>query len=408
MPSSAPSAPSAPSSATPAQRRRVLFAGICALILTVGLARFAYTPMLPIMHRQAGLSDLAAGWLATFNYAGYITGAIVAASVGSLRQKFVMYRVGLVLAVLTTAALGFTDNTSVWAVLRFVSGLSSTAGLLLASGLALNWLIRHGHRPELGLHFTGLGLGIVISGLAVGAMMDRLDWAQQWVGLGLLGLVFFIPAWRWLPPPATPAPALQGGTHVAVEPPPRRWMFLLIAVYFCAGFGYVISATFIVAILDKLPLLAGRGGWVWVIVGIAAAPSSFIWDRAARSLGDLPALLVAFGLQTVSILLPVVTTNTALNLLSAVLYGGTFVGIVSLTLTLIGRRFPENPAKAMARLTLSYGVAQIVAPAMAGSMAAHTGSYRGSLGITAVVMAVGMVLLVVMLRDARKASAASS
>mgnify|MGYP000869355785 CR=1 FL=1 len=163
-----------------------------------------------------------------------------------------------------------------------------------------------------------------------------------------------------------------------------------------------------VGLLDKLPLLAGRGGVVWVIVGIAAAPSSVFWDRAARSLGDLPALLVAFGLQTVSILLPVVTTDTALNLLSAVLYGGTFVGIVSLTLTLIGRHFPENPAKAMARLTLSYGVAQIVAPAMAGSMAAHTGSYSGSLGITAVVMAVGMVLLVVMLRDARKASAASS
>ncbi|MDE1978833.1 MAG: YbfB/YjiJ family MFS transporter, partial [Betaproteobacteria bacterium] len=146
-------------------RLRVLFAGICALILTVGLARFAYTPMLPVMHREAGLTNLAAGWLATFNYAGYITGALIAAAVGNLRQKFVMYRIGLVLAVVTTAALGFTDNTAVWAVLRFVSGLSSTAGLLLASGLALNWLIRHGHRPELGLHFTGLGLGIVVSGL---------------------------------------------------------------------------------------------------------------------------------------------------------------------------------------------------------------------------------------------------
>ena len=388
------------------QRLRVLFAGICALILTVGLARFAYTPMLPIMHREAGLTDLSAGWLATFNYAGYITGALVAAAVGNLRQKFVMYRIGLVLAVVTTAALGFTDNTAVWAVLRFVSGLSSTAGLLLASGLALNWLIRHGHRPELGLHFTGLGLGIVVSGLAVGAMMDRLDWAQQWVGLGLLGLVFFVPAWLWLPSPAAPGPLGGAGAKTAVVPPPRRWMALFIAVYFCAGFGYVISATFIVAILDKLPALADKGGWVWVIVGLAAAPSSFVWDRLARSMGDLQALLLAFGLQTVSIILPAMTLNLPLNLLSAVLYGGTFVGIVSLTLTLIGRSFPDNPAKAMARLTLSYGVAQIVAPAMAGSIAAQTGSYRGALVITAVVMLAGMGLLLVMLRDAaRQASA---
>lgn len=384
------------------QRLRVLFAGICALILTVGLARFAYTPMLPIMHREAGLTDLAAGWLATFNYAGYITGALVAAAVGNLRQKFVMYRIGLVLAVVTTAALGFTDNTAVWAVLRFLSGLSSTAGLLLASGLALNWLIRHGHRPELGLHFTGLGLGIVVSGLAVGAMMDRLGWAQQWVGLGLLGLVFFVPAWLWLPSPAAPGPLGGAAAKTAVVPPSKRWMALFIAVYFCAGFGYVISATFIVAILDKLPALADKGGWVWVIVGLAAAPSSFVWDRLARSMGDLQALLLAFGLQTVSIILPAMTLNLPLNLLSAVLYGGTFVGIVSLTLTLIGRSFPDNPAKAMARLTLSYGVAQIVAPAMAGSIAAQTGSYRGALVITAVVMVAGMGLLLVMLRDAAR------
>jgi Major Facilitator Superfamily. len=179
-------------------------------------------------------------------------------------------------------------------------------------------------------------------------------------------------------------------------------MALFIAVYFCAGFGYVISATFIVAILDKLPALADKGGWVWVIVGLAAAPSSFVWDRLARSMGDIQALLLAFGLQTVSIILPAMTLNLPLNLLSAVLYGGTFVGIVSLTLTLIGRSFPDNPAKAMARLTLSYGVAQIVAPAMAGSIAAQTGSYRGALVITAVVMLAGMGLLLVMLRDAAR------
>lgn len=388
--------------ASPTQRLRVLFAGICALILTVGLARFAYTPMLPIMRSEAGLSPLAAGWLATFNYAGYISGAMIAASIGSLRQKFVMYRVGLVLAVVTTAGLGLTDNPVLWAILRFFSGLSSTAGLLLASGLALNWLIRNGHRPELGLHFAGLGLGIVVSGLAVGAMMDWLDWAQQWVGLGLLGLVFFVPAWLWLPPPAPSGPLRAGGTHAATAPPARRWMLLMIAMYFCAGFGYVISATFIVAILDKLPLLAGKGGWVWVIVGLAAAPSSFLWDRLARARGDIPALLLAFALQTVSILLPAVTANPWLNLLSAVLYGGTFVGIVSLTLTLIGRRFPANPAKAMARLTLSYGVSQMVAPAMAGYIAARTGSYHGALYVTAVIMLVGMVLLGLMLSDAAR------
>jgi MFS family permease len=158
------------------ERYRVIFAGVCALILTVGLARFAYTPMLPIMRSEAGLSYLAGGWLATFNYLGYIAGALVAATISDLGRKYQLYRIGLVVAVVSTGAMGLTQDATLWAVLRFVSGLSSTAGLLLASGLVLNWLIRQGHRPELGLHFTGLGLGIVVSGLAVAAMVGRLSW----------------------------------------------------------------------------------------------------------------------------------------------------------------------------------------------------------------------------------------
>lgn len=379
-----------------ADRYRVIFAGICALILTVGLARFAYTPLLPIMRGEAGLSDLAGGWLATFNYVGYITGALIAATISDLGRKFRLYRIGLVVALVSTAAMGMTQDMNLWVALRFVSGLSSTAGLLIASGLVLNWLIRHGHRPELGLHFAGIGLGIVVSGLAVAAMVGNLAWDGQWIGLGLLGVAFFLPAWFWLPAPA--AIATQAARPLPATPS-RRWMQLFIAAYFCAGFGYVISATFIIAIVEKLPLLAGKGGWVWVIVGLAAAPSCFLWDRIASYLGQIPALLLAYGLQIVSILLPALSEGTTANLASAVLYGGTFVGIVSLTLSIIGRCFPANPAKAMARLTLSYGVAQIVAPAMAGYIATATGSYQGALIVAAWVMAAGMLLLVALQRQ---------
>ncbi len=384
------------SSSQNAQRYRVILAGVCALILTVGLARFAYTPMLPIMRDEAGLSHLAGGWLATFNYMGYIAGALIATAISDLRRKFLLYRVGLVVAVLSTGAMGLTTDTTLWSALRFVSGLSSTAGLLLASGLVLNWLIRQGHRPELGLHFTGLGLGIVVSGLAVAAMVGHLHWEHQWMGLGLLGAAFFLPAWCWLPAPAS---TQAGASKAKTTTPSRRWMTLLIGAYFCAGFGYVISATFIVAILEKLPMLAGKGGWVWVIVGLAAVPSSFLWDRIASAMGQIPALMLGYILQIISILLPALSDSTALNLFSAVLYGGTFVGIVSLTLTLIGRCFPENPAKAMARLTLSYGVAQIAAPAMAGYIATATGSYHGALIIAAGVMGVGTILLQILRRE---------
>ena len=381
-------------SASNATRARVILAGICALVVTVGLARFAYTPMLPVMRDGAGLSAWAGGWLATFNYLGYITGALIAATTSNLQFKFVFYRAGLVLGVLTTAAMGLTDNVYWWTFWRYLAGVSSTAGLLLASGLALNWLIRHQQRPELGLHFAGLGIGIAISGLAVGIMVHYLAWDAQWLGLGLLGLAFAVPAWLWLPAPAAVGAAAPEQHYARSASPDRIWTWLFIAAYFCAGAGYVVSATFIVAILENLPVFAGWGSWVWVLLGLAAAPSTFLWDRVATALGGNGALLLAYALQVVSILLPVLSQGTLANLLSAVLFGSTFVGIVSLALSIIGRRFPANPAKAMARLTISYGVAQIAAPAIAGYIATATGSYHGALCLAAALMVLGMGLLI--------------
>lgn len=108
-----------------AQRYRVLIAGICSLLLTIGIARFTYTPLLPIMKAQVGLSYLAGGWLATFNYMGYMSGALLAASISQLSIKFYIYRVGLVVAVLSTIAMGLTDNLVLWAILRYIGGLTS-------------------------------------------------------------------------------------------------------------------------------------------------------------------------------------------------------------------------------------------------------------------------------------------
>ncbi|QIB51652.1 YbfB/YjiJ family MFS transporter [Pseudomonas sp. OIL-1] len=382
-------------------RTRVLLAGVCALILTVGLARFAYTPLLPVMRDGAGLSDLAGGWLATFNYMGYMAGALLAATTNDLQRKFLFYRAGLLIAVFSTAAMGLTDNLYLWATFRFIAGVSSAGGLLIASGLVLNWLINHGHKPELGLHFAGLGAGIVVSGLAVSAMVGTLAWDSQWIGLGLLGILFFLPAWFWLPAPV-PVRSTEGTTEQPPSAPSSTWMWLFIAAYFCAGVGFVISATFIVAIVEQLPVFAGNGPWVWVVVGLAAAPASFLWDRVAGLVGGLTALLVAYGLQILSILLPAISSGAFANLLSAGLFGITFVGIVSLTLSIIGRHFPANPSKAMARLTLSYGVAQVIAPAMAGYIAMISGSYRGALFIAAGIMAVGMLLLLLIMRQERR------
>jgi MFS family permease len=390
---------------TSLRREQVLAGGVCGLILTLGIARFAYTPLLPLMQQQTWLNDAAGGWLATFNYLGYMSGALLAASISSLQLKFRLYRVGLVLAVLSTLAMGWTTDALLWTALRYIAGLSSAAGMLLSSGLVLNWLMRHGHRAELGVHFSGIGLGILTSGLAVMAMRGALDWASQWHVLSLIGLLFAVPAWAWVPPPAA-APTVASGSaphasaSLVVPPPPSaRWMRLLIASYFCAGFGYVVSATFIVAMAARQPALASTGGLAWVLVGLAVVPACFGWDHLARRLGELPALLLAYLAQIVSIVLPALSGSAAIFIVAALLYGATFIGIVSLTLALVGRTSPANPAKAMARLTLSYGVAQVIAPALCGQMAQVSGSYHGALWLTAAVMSVGVALLLALMRE---------
>lgn len=379
---------------------QVITAGICALVLTVGLARFAYTPLLPVMRLDAGLTAAGGGWLATFNYLGYLASTVLVARVGDMQLKFRFYRIGLVLAVVSTGLMGTTTDMAIWGVLRFVAGLSSTAGLLLASGLVLNWLLAHQRRPQLGLHFAGLGVGIAVSGLAAAAMADQLVSSRQWIALGTLAVVFLIPAWAWMPPPA----AISSATGANAPPPPgRRWRWLLIASYFCAGVGFVVSATFIVAILVQTPAFAGHGSGVWVLVGLTAIPSTFAWDRLSNRLGLIRALMLAYALQATSFVLPLLDGGLWAGAASAVLFGLTFAGIVSLTLTVVGRHYPHNPAKAMATLTLSYGVAQIIAPAIAGTLARDSGSYQGALVLAAIMMVIGIVLLWCMPNNARSA-----
>ncbi|MCG8038625.1 MAG: YbfB/YjiJ family MFS transporter [Candidatus Thiodiazotropha taylori] len=374
------------------ERLKILVAGILSLILTLGIARFAYTPLLPIMQQQAGLGISEAGWLASINYIGYLSGAIIAALISDLMLKDRLYRIGLIVAVVTTIGMGMTENFWIWSMLRFFAGLSSAAGLLLGSGLILNWLIRHDHRSELGIHFSGLGAGIAICAALVEVMKSHLDWSQQWLLLSLFGLILIFPAWHWLPRPETQS-VTQSGQSMTDNPPSSLFLRLFMVVYFCAGVGYVVSATFIVAIVDRLPGLDGQGAWTFLLLGLAATPACILWDLIARKTGYLNALIIASILQIIGILLPVVKADLILAMLGALLFGATFIGIVSLVLTMAGRYYPTRPAKMMGKMTVAYGIAQILAPAVTGAVAAYSGNYHLGLYLAAGMMAIGTTLL---------------
>ena len=377
-------------------RTQVLFAGICSLVLAMGIARFAYTPLLPIMMTEAALTHAGGGWLAAINYAGYLMGVLVASSIGDTKLKDRLYRWGMVVAVISTAMMAITTDFTIWALSRWIAGLSSAAGLMLGSGLILNWLIRQHHRSELGIHFSGIGLGIAVCSAAAVLMTHHVAWDIQWMVLACLGGLLLIPALVWFPPPPIDDAIQKQHPSMQHAPPNAKFMHLFTAAYFCAGFGYVVTATFIVAIINAVPVLENRGSWVFLMIGLIAAPSCIIWDLVARKIGDVNALIIAAGLEVVGIIFPVLGLGLIGAMIGAILYGATAIAIVSLTLTMAGRYYPAQPAKMMGKMTLAYGIAQMIAPAITGWLASMQGGYEMGFYIAAGLMAIGTILFYLM------------
>jgi len=370
---------------------RVYIAGICSLIVTVGVARFSYSLLLPVMQEGAGLTELGGGWLASTNFMGYMSGVLLAASMHNLNYKYNLHRVYLILSVVTSAAMVMTTDITTWAILRFLAGTCASGGFIIASGLVLKWLVKNNHRAELGIHFAGAGLSIVITSLLFEAMQTiSADWQQQWLALSVLAVVFAVPAWLWMPHPSSEN---KNQENVKDNPPSKKFKSLMMLAYFCAGYGYAVSSTFIVDIVERTKGLQGQGGFVFLLIGLAAIPATLIWDRVARRFGYLRTLIAAYLLQVIGIILPAINDSLPTVIISALLFGGTFIACVSLVLTMAGKFFPSDPAKFMGTMTLSYGAAQIIAPVCTGYIVETYGSYDPGLYLSATVVMVGTVFL---------------
>ncbi|WP_419571679.1 YbfB/YjiJ family MFS transporter [Rheinheimera sp.] len=369
---------------------QILLAGFCSQLLCLGIARFAYTPLIPLM-QPAGLNEWLAGLLAALNYVGYFAGALLAVRLSQWQWKFYAYRCGLVLAVVTTLAMGLSDNPLIWGLSRFFAGLSAAASMLLASGLILHQLKQHGRPAELGLHFAGLGLGIALVAVAVELCSQLgLSWQAQWNSLAALSLLLVIPAWCWLPAPKHASSQAIATQKPVIDPLLLRGLYLM---YFCAGYGYVVTVTFIVSMAKQDAALSGGANWAFAVLGLAAAPATLVWDRIARRQGYLPSLRLALAINTFAIVLPALWAAPWSLMLSALLFGGSFIGCVSLMLTLAGRLYPDKPAQLMGKMTLCYGTAQVVAPAFSGWLAAASGDFHSSLIVAGGIAALGVLIL---------------
>ncbi len=356
----------------------------------MGIGRFLYTPLLPLMMTEYGLRTEQAGLLASLNYVGYLVGAFAA---GPLCHRFREFRVlaaGLLLSCATTAATGlFTDFTPVSAA-RLLAGFASALAFVAVSGLVLLIIARDGRETLAGLYYGGVGGGIVITGLAAPPVAHAFGADGTWIAFGLASAVLSGAVLLLLRRHDEPEHAASR----ARAPLPRTPRFLrIVASYGLEGFGYIITGTFMVA-AAKASVGPTGAHVAWIVAGCAALPSAFFWSTAARRWGRLKPLVAAFFLQAAGIVLPSLIPGAVAVIAGALLFGATFMGIVTLALSEGASFAPAARARIVGFMTGIYGIGQIVGPALAGYFSAHTGSYRMALSIaSAAVVAAGALLI---------------
>lgn len=344
--------------------------GAACLAGAMGIGRFIYTPLLPVMAEALSLSKTQAGLLASANFVGYLAGALLAAMLrlpGSARAQLLA---ALALGVVTTMAMGLTETFALFVLLRFAGGLASAVVLVCASSLVVERLALM-RRPGLSsLHFAGVGVGIVLSALLVLVLPhDGAGWRAMWLaGGGVYAAAMLLAA--WLIPPAQPGWAARPLETAPVQRVPAA----LILSYGLFGFGYVTTATFIVAIVRAGEGARSLEAMVWMAVGLAGMPSVALWSAVARWIGVLRAYAVALLAEAVGVLASV-AAGTAGLVVAALLLGGTIMGITALGLVAARAFAPAHQQRAFGFMTAAFGVGQIVGPLIAGTAFDATGSF---------------------------------
>lgn len=351
-----------------------------ALAAGMGVGRFVYTPILPLMHARAGLSAAAGAQLATANYVGYLLGALAGILSPALVRSPAVLRASLIVLAGSLAAMPATHSTAVWTALRLLAGVTSALIFVIVANSLLSHLRRHpAHLP--GWAFGGVGAGIALSGLLVLVLRSVADWRAAWWASAALAALLAAVSWNLRPEASPAAPTGSGGT-AATGPRARthRWFTALFASYTLEGVGYIVAGTFLVAAIEQSsPGRAGSGAWV--LVGLAAVPSSALWARLGRRWSRPDLLLAALVLQAVGIALPALMHGVAAALASAVLFGATFIGVSTLALAAGAHlRFPRS----VALLTAGYSIGQILGPMVVTPLIQH--GYRQALILAAVVV----------------------
>ena len=362
----------------------------------MGIGRFAYTPLLPPMQDTLGWSVAQAGDVASANFVGYLLGAFITSSLAQSSARRFWLLLAFVFSAVTTAAGFVVDTYAGWMAIRFASGLASAFCLVLGTATVMEKITAHSRASLGAVHFAGVGIGIVFSVLVI-------EWAEsaglsvfaQWGVLGAASALLLTLAWMAfgrLPGPPGESnevlPVKSTGKSRASQSLKR-----LIIAYGLFGFGYVVTATFIVAIARQMDNAALFEPLTWIVVGVFAAVSIYVWQGVAVRLGVIEALRLALAMEAVGVLLAGMVSGPFAILVGGALLGGTFVAISALGFVAARQLATGNEGRVIGWMTAAFGGGQLLGPAVAGRLAEYTEGFAAPSLLAASLLMIGVILL---------------
>ena len=357
-------------------------AGWMALAVGMGIGRFAFTPILPMMQQDAGLSVADGGWLASANYLGYLLGAlsIPAVRVGAAAA----IRSGLVAIGLVTLAMGLTDSFAAWMLLRALAGVASAWVLVCVSAWSTEALAPLG-RPMLGAAvFAGVGTGIAAAGgLCLVLMYAGRGSVPAWLLLGAISLAVAGLLW---PAFASSGQSVPAPGAARAEPGRPTRSLRMILCYGSFGFGYIIPATFLPVMARAVIHDPAVFGWSWPVFGAAAAVSTFAAAAWPAALGNRRLWILGHLVMALGVMLPVFWPGMSAIILAALCVGGSFMVV-----TMVGMQEARQLAGAgarslMAAMTAAFALGQIAGPLLVSGLAGMRGGFSIALAFAGLLL----------------------
>ncbi|RJF87294.1 YbfB/YjiJ family MFS transporter [Oleomonas cavernae] len=376
--------------------------GALALAVAMGIGRFAFTPLLPMMLADKLVDLPGGGWLATANYLGYLLGALLCMILPRFADAAAMVRLGLAGTIVVTLgmALPWPD---LWPVLRFLAGVMSAFVFIFTSGWCVARLARLDAQAMGALIFIGPGLGIILSGLMTSGMV-ALHWTAStgWAVLGLLALVLTVVVW----------PVFRGGEHVGIPAPgqgagvPARGsrveQGLFTLAYGLAGLGYIITATFLPVIArEALP----GSIWLdlfWPVFGLGIMLGAVISTRIPVRVDPRLMLIGLYLLQAAGVMMALWLPSAMGFALGSLMVGVPMTAITFFAMQIVRRLRPDGVAAFMGLLTVLYGLGQIAGPPLAAALLAradsHAQGFALSLECAALSLVIGVLIYLWLIR----------